>query len=477
MTNSFFSSRQISALRIFFYWYTSTLLAFALILLAVLFTIDQIESGQTWTYWRLTVRKLFSQGATYVFALIPYLIYALIWGHWQQYKKAGWTGVASGLLRYVALPILLIWTGLQITTAYRNSEDVAYTWDLSVEHNGPKARDIYQKDGKHRGIHVFNLPADTTDLNLLKTNNIEWITLVPYISQELHDTPPLQATTAIDPDSSSFNWIKRYAAWAAPYGFHLAIKPHIWLSAPEGGAWRSDIAMQSEADWDTWFSYYSRRMVAYARLAESLQADLFCIGTELHSTIVAKPEHWQALIAQIRSVYSGQLTYAANWSDDLEQIPFWDALDLIGIQAYFPVSDVKNPSLEDIEAGWQPHVERLQHLAIQYDKQILFTEIGYRSIGTAAMTPWTWSSPKDFFRPISLQTQATSYQAFFNVMWEKPWFAGVHLWEWSANKRKDGKNTGFSLAGKPALNVIARGFHDVVPSPADSARVNFGFLP
>ncbi|MEM8486907.1 MAG: hypothetical protein AAF564_15245 [Bacteroidota bacterium] len=470
------------ALRVFVAWYAGTLFALAFILLIALFMIDQLESGQVWTYWWLTVKKLLSEGGTYVIAFFPYLIFVIIRENVRRYKNTGWTGVAGGLIRYVALPIALIWTGLEVTRAYRNSEDFTYTWDTSVEHAGSQARDLYQQDGKHRGIHVFNLSADTSDLALLKANNIEWITLVPYISQELHNEPPLQASSESVSDSSSvgsssIDRIAQHAALAAHHNFRLAIKPHVWLSAPQAGAWRSDIEMQNEADWDTWFSYYTRRMLAYAALAEQLNADLFCVGTELHSTIVAKPEQWRSLISQIRSVYSGKLTYAANWSDNLENIPFWDMLDYIGIQAYFPVADVKNPSLQEIEMGWQPHVDRLSNLAEKYQKPVLFTEIGYRSIATGALTPWEWSSTTDFFRRVSHQTQAWSYQAFFNEVWHEPWFAGAHLWEWSANHRKDGRNTGFSMGGKPALNLVARGFYPVVSSQPDSTQFNFGLLP
>lgn len=49
------------------------------------------------------------------------------------------------------------------------------------------------------------------------------------------------------------------------------------------------------------------------------------------------------LIRQIRRVYHGPLTYAANWSGEYKQIRFWDALDYVGIQAYFPLRHGRQP--------------------------------------------------------------------------------------------------------------------------------------
>jgi hypothetical protein len=35
-----------------------------------------------------------------------------------------------------------------------------------------------------------------------------------------------------------------------------------------------------------------------------------------------RPKYWQELILEIRKVYKGKLTYAANW-DEFKRVPFW----------------------------------------------------------------------------------------------------------------------------------------------------------
>ena len=44
--------------------------------------------------------------------------------------------------------------------------------------------------------------------------------------------------------------------------------------------------------------------------------------------------HWRKLIRKTRSLYQGQLTYAANF-DQYHEVSFWDALDFMGVNAYF----------------------------------------------------------------------------------------------------------------------------------------------
>ena len=62
-------------------------------------------------------------------------------------------------------------------------------------------------------------------------------------------------------------------------------------------------------------------------MAEEEKVDIFCIGTELEKFIEHRPAYWRELIAEVRKVYKGKLTYAANW-DEYKRVPFWDALGL-----------------------------------------------------------------------------------------------------------------------------------------------------
>jgi len=139
-------------------------------------------------------------------------------------------------------------------------------------------------------------------------------------------------------------------------GLYVHLKPHLWMS--EG--WRSNVSLDSKTEWDNWFRSYSTNMLHYAQMAETAGAELFCIGTELRSSIMEQPKAWCELISKIKAIYSGKLTYAANWHDEYEHVTFWDELDYIGVQAYFPLTEGKNPDLESIKKGWEPHLKILE---------------------------------------------------------------------------------------------------------------------
>ena len=62
---------------------------------------------------------------------------------------------------------------------------------------------------------------------------------------------------------------------------------------------------------------------------------MFSVGTELQIPALQREADWRQLIKDVRAVYSGKLIYSANWYEEYEGIKFWDALDAIGVQAYF----------------------------------------------------------------------------------------------------------------------------------------------
>jgi len=241
---------------------------------------------------------------------------------------------------------------------------------------------------------------------------------------------------------------------AGERGIQTLLKPHVWLRRAEGGAWRGQIAMQSEADWANWFASYRRFILHYAALAERLAIPMLAVGTELHATAVERPDDWRRLIADVRAVYSGKLTYSANWYREFEEIPFWDALDAIGIQAYFPLAGEESPTVETLTAAWQRQLPTIAAVAARFGKPVIFTEIGYRSSADAAIEPWAWPRDESAAR-VDVETQARCYQAFFATAWQEPWLAGAFIWKWYPEAASARRATDFTPQGKPAERVLA----------------------
>ena len=250
------------------------------------------------------------------------------------------------------------------------------------------------------------------------------------------------------------------ARLARQQGIRTLLKPHLWVRGRS--AWPGDVNMASEADWQAWFASYSRFILHYAQLAETARMDGFCIGTELqHATEPAHSNAWRVLIRQIRRVYHGPLTYAANWSGEYQQIRFWDALDYVGIQAYFPLSPAAAPPLDTLLRGWQPHLRALAAWQQRIRKPVVFTEIGYKTTPDAAARPWDWPDRTAAFATPDEATQARCYEALFRACWGLPWLKGLFIWKWYPGLAADGparRHADFTPQHKPAEAVLARWF-------------------
>jgi len=315
---------------------------------------------------------------------------------------------------------------------------------------------------KQRGVHLFGR-MDSINLKPFLENKYEWITVVPFAGQKDYNTTGVNYYRG---DAS--NIPRRDSAWTSQIGiahesgFKVFLKPHIWLNNNTKGKWRSDIFPESDDDWDAWSENYKAFIMFYAKIAEKCGVELFCIGTEFTRLTLEKKEFWIALIDEVRSVYSGELTYAANWYEEYEKIEFWDQLDYIGVQAYFPLSKNENPSIEDISIAWNKYIPTLEQLSKQHNRKILFTELGYKSTIDSAIKPWEWVDYNGTkTQTLSLETQANCYQAFFDKVWVQDWFAGAHIWQIRCdrvNSDKSKYDIDFTPRFKPAEQIIAKAF-------------------
>ena len=306
---------------------------------------------------------------------------------------------------------------------------------------------------KQQGVCWVGLPQAITDSQIVdvKQIGVSWISQTPFGWQRSsYDTSINSESKSQTPWwGESRKGIAITAALARTQGIKTLLKPHIWVK----NSWPGAIEMNSNSEWKAWFNHYENFILPYAALADSVGIEIFCIGTELHRT-VNRPE-WIPLIKKIRSIYKGKLTYAANFSGEFEEVPFWRDLDYIGVQAYFPLSTSREPSLEALKKGWQEPIERIEKIFKKFRKPILFTELGYKSTPDAAIEPWRWPERQE---EVSLETQANCYKAFFHRVWPLEWIAGVYFWKWYPHPPKHPTEGDFTPQGKPAEEVLKDGF-------------------
>jgi len=128
-------------------------------------------------------------------------------------------------------------------------------------------------------------------------------------------------------------------------------------------------------------------------------------------------------------------------------------LDYIGVDAYFPVSENKTPTVEETRKGWQRWKEELKSVSEKESRKIIFTEYGYRSVDFAGKEPWV-SDHK--LMSMNFEAQTNTLQGLFKNVWSEDWFAGGFLWKWFiAHEQVGGESDNqFTPQNKPAEAVV-----------------------
>ncbi len=246
----------------------------------------------------------------------------------------------------------------------------------------------------------------------------------------------------------SIDGSKSLASMAKSKGLHVMIKPQIWF---DWGTFTGDVKFDSEEKWVRFERGYEEYMLAHAQNAEEVKADILCIGTELKEFVINRPEFWNQLIQKVQSIYSGKLTYAGNW-DSYKLLSFWNQLDYIGVDAYFPISKSSTPTVNEVISGWKEHTEELRSISKKWNKKILFCEYGYRSTSYTAKEPWDSGKGGD----INMEAQKNCYEGTFQSIWQEDFMAGGFLWKWYPNYQKYGGKScnRFTPQNKPAESTI-----------------------
>jgi hypothetical protein len=294
----------------------------------------------------------------------------------------------------------------------------------------------------------YQHPWADESIQALAATGSDWVAIVVTCYQETYTAVTI---TCDLPRTPTDNDVIHAIRQAHALGLNVMLKPHLDLNN-DPDRWRGHIGagFATEAEWSAWFGSYQDFITHYAALAEKEDVEQFCVGTELVGTSYREAE-WRQLIADVKEVYSGPLVYASNHSGEEQRVRWWDAVDYVGVDAYYPLTAKDDPSLTELKAAWDQPIATLQKLHDQYGKPIILTEIGYRSVDGANRQPWEWASPGE----VDLQEQADCYRAALESLWGRPWLAGIYWWNWDTDPGQGGPNdNGFTPHGKPAEQLV-----------------------
>ena len=303
------------------------------------------------------------------------------------------------------------------------------------------------------------LDADSDkSLEALKATGATWVNILLTWYQQNCQSTEIQKTNLSPSTETLAHAIRK----AHELGLKVMLKPHVDLLNESDGSWRGEIGCTNEADWDKWFKSYTDYMMYCADLAKKEKAEMICIGTELTTAATTKGYMWRDMIKKIRGNYSGLLTYAAHW-DEYPDVRFWDLLDYVGIDAYFPISEKMNPSYDEIKTAWEKWAGEIEEFQKKVNKPVIFPETGCNSCDGALIRPWE-HNPR---REVNLALQENDYKIINEIFSAKPWFYGQYWWYWGTNAKMGGPyNTGFTPQNKPAEQAIKDGYAKPIVRPA-----------
>ncbi len=270
------------------------------------------------------------------------------------------------------------------------------------------------------------------------------ITLVPTWYMR---TPTANLIAPDEAKTPSDESLAKVIEWIRQAGMQVVMKPHVDVL---DDSYRGNI---QPANRDAWFRSYGDFIDHFATFSADHSVDLFVAGTELKS-VSGETDRWRAIIQTVRDRFVGPVTYAANW-DEVDQVQFWDDLDAIGVDAYYPLSpdDGTAPTLKGLTEAWRRIAEQLRARSEQWQRPVILTEVGYPSQIGATVRPYEVTD-----RSADENIQAMAYRATFDALSGADWLQGISWWSWRADPSpEENLEIDYTPKGKKAQGVLAEG--------------------
>lgn len=327
--------------------------------------------------------------------------------------------------------------------------------------------------------------VDTSDGKQALTDNIiplgaNWISLT--VSCQMHAADPSRIVCNAD-DSLSDEAIVRTVETAHSLGLRVALFSSALDVSGVPDNWSANLDYGSDQQaWSAYFESYAGQLLHYAEVAEENGIDLLIIGGEQTGT-QKQEDHWRTMIDQVRKVYHGPITYDA-WCQHFDSVNWWDAVDYIGVNFYcHPLAGSQDPTYEEVKNNYLKYIELVKMGTSKWEKQVIFTEIGYESVnGVAQIVPFG-------LQPVHLDVgeQGILVRAFFDALRDDgnqdQWLKGLFWYNFTSSPLLGGMgDINFTPHNKPAEVYIQAYYKNQeavstpsLPGQADENRIKTSY--
>lgn len=287
-------------------------------------------------------------------------------------------------------------------------------------------------------------PAAADSMRRMAEHGVNW-TAIAYAAEQATaqstEVPFRDAPTVTDDEVV---WAIREAK---SHGVRVCLKPVVNVA---DGTWRAHIGffdqdVPGEPTWGEWFASYTEFIVHAARIAEAEGCEMLCVGCEMVRADSREAE-WRSLIAAVRGVYSGIVTYNCDKYQE-DRLAWWDAVDVITSSGYYPID------------RWDAELDRIEAVVAASGTPFFFMEAGCPSRTGSPEKPNDWALPGT---PSGAE-QLRYYEAMFAACDARPWMHGFMLWDWPPALYAEADaavNDDYCVYGKPAGAFVAARYHD-----------------
>jgi hypothetical protein len=278
-----------------------------------------------------------------------------------------------------------------------------------------------------------------------------WISLTPF--GRVADLSPTGVSLTFEqPFEENRVAVGRAIDQAHAAGLRVLLVPHLWV---ESGGWRGELDPGDDEAWARFARSYAGFLKAWAEVARDHHVEMLALGVELRTWVTTThAASFVALAREVRALYPGLLTYASNW-DDVDDAVMLGELDLIGVNAFFPLTEKAGATRAELVQGGERVAERLRAVAERWGKPIVLTEFGYTTRADPALRPWEWP---DGMRHVTVdeEAQADAYFGLLAPLMREAWLAGAFVWRLYADPHDLSQEAewGFSPRGKLAELVL-----------------------
>jgi len=285
-------------------------------------------------------------------------------------------------------------------------------------------------------------PEASESMRRMAEHGVNWTAIAYAAVQSTAQSTEVRYREAPTVTDDEVVWAIREAR---SLGLEVCLKPVVNVA---DGIWRAYIGffdwdVPGEPNWSDWFASYREFILHAAKIAEAEGCKMLCIGCEMVRSDSREAE-WRALIAEVRTEYSGLVTYNCDKYQE-DHVAWWDAVDVITSSGYYPID------------RWEAELDRIERVVEASGKPFFFMEAGCPSRVGSPDRPNDWNlegAP-------SGDEQLRYYRAMFAACDARPWMRGFMLWDWPPLLYAAGdaaENDDYCPYGKPAGEYLREAY-------------------